>query len=87
MYTTGASGSELLDLRVTFSPLRECPSTSVSWHRIGATSVRMDGSRGSLLAHDLTPAPGPVMRNDGPKHGDERLLVDRLPPMDSHGPS
>src|SRR5687767_13293046 len=44
-------------------------------------------SRGSLLALDLTPAPGPVMRNDGPKHSDERLLVDRLPPIDGHGPS
>src|SRR5215208_6792730 len=43
--------------------------------------------RGSMLAHDLTPAAGPVMRNDGPKHSDERLLVDRLPPIDGRGPS
>src|ERR687898_3545176 len=47
----------------------------------------MAGSSGSLLAHDLTPAPGPVVRDDGPKHGDERLIVDRLPPTDGHGPS
>src|SRR5829696_2998046 len=49
--------------------------------------VRRAGSRGSSLpARDLAPAPGPVMRNDGPKHGEERLLVDRLPPIDGHGP-
>jgi hypothetical protein len=29
-------------------------------------------SRGSMLAHDLTPAPGPVMRNDGPKQSRAR---------------
>src|SRR5215203_1255633 len=80
-------GSELLDLRVTFSPLQQYPSASVTWRRISATSVRMDGSGGSLVALDLTPAPGPVMRNDGPKHGDERFLFDRLPPIDGHGPS
>src|SRR5215211_5418709 len=72
---------------ITYSPLQECPSASATWRWISATSVRRAGSRGSVLAHDLTPAPGPVMRNDGPKHSDERLLVDRLPPIDSYGPS
>src|SRR3712207_1316159 len=71
----------------TSSPLQECPSASATWRRINATSVRRAGSRRSLLAHDLMPAPGPVMRNDGPKHSDERLLVDLLPPIDCHGPS
>src|SRR5215211_5675764 len=71
----------------TSSLLQECPSASATWRRISATSLRRAGSRGSLLAHDLTPAPGPVMRNDGPKHSDERFLVDRLPPIDGHGPS
>ena len=42
---------------------------------------------GSLLAHDLAPAPSSVMGNDGPKHSDERLLVDHLPPIDGDGSS
>jgi hypothetical protein len=72
-------GSELLDLKFTSSLLQQCPSASATLRRISATSVRRAGSWGSLFAHDLTPAPGPVMRNDGPNHSDERLLVDRLP--------
>src|SRR4028118_449479 len=71
-------------LSIAFAAWSPIPGTR--WEYV-PRCVRRAGARGHLRAHDLAPATGPVMRNDGPKHGDERFFVDRLPPMDSHSSS